>query len=279
MHVSFVTLFPEFFDGPMGCAIPSRAVASGALTWDTVNPRDFARDRHRSVDDTPYGGGAGMLMRPEPLADAIAAARRRRPGALTLLLSPQGRRLDQEQVAALAREPALILVSGRYEGVDERVIERCVDAEVSIGDFVLSGGEPAALCLADAVVRLLPGVLGNADSVVEESFSTPLLEFPQFTRPAEFDGLAVPPVLRSGDHGRVARWRRKASLLRTEARRPDLATAEITRKDRKLLEDSRLDVPAWTVAPRHLKCAVDDASQSCILRRPDAPGFSRTKRD
>lgn len=279
MRVTFVTLFPGFFDGPMGSSIPARAVAAGALEWATVNPRDFATDRHRTVDDAPFGGGAGMLLRADVMADALAWAKRANPGAPTLLMSPQGRPFAQRDARALAACAGAILVCGRYEGVDERFVERCVDAEVSIGDFVLSGGEPAALCVVDAVARLLPGVLGNDESAVDESFTRGWLEHPQFTRPASWHGLEAPPVLRSGDHGAIARWRRKAAILRTHARRGVGSAPPTDRKDEKILRDERVDVPAWLVRPRHLDSAVDDAGHSCILRRPDAPGPGRTERD
>lgn len=247
----FVTLFPEFFEGPMSVSIVGRAVESGALGWDTVNPRDLARDRHRSVDDTPYGGGAGMLMKPTVMADAVTAARVLTPNAPVILMSPQGAPFTQSHAAHLAAGEGAIFVCGRYEGVDERFVERYVDYEVSLGDFVLSGGEPAAFAVADAVVRLLPGAVGNAESVVDESFSAPRLEQPQFTRPKRFEGLTVPEVLTSGDHARVHAWREAASMLRTQARRPDLAAKPGAQKD--LPRAARgLEVPEWCVRPRHL---------------------------
>ncbi len=260
MNVAFVSLFPEFFDAPMGVSIVGRAVEQGALRWVSVNPRDFAIGRHRSVDDTPYGGGAGMLMRPNVMADAVAHARTECPGAPVVLMSPQGARFNQSHAEKLAAGPGMILVCGRYEGVDERFVERCVDFEVSIGDFVLSGGEPAAFMITDAVTRLLPGALGNAESAVEESFSSGVLEHPQFTRPRDFEGLPVPDALCSGDHARVARWRRHASLLRTAARRPDLLTPADLAEIEALSDASRATVPSWQIQARHLHSAVDDPS-------------------
>ncbi|MCB9521033.1 MAG: tRNA (guanosine(37)-N1)-methyltransferase TrmD, partial [Myxococcales bacterium] len=205
MRVTFVSLFPEYFVGPMTTSVVGRAVASGALAWDAVSPRDFAVDRHRTVDDTPFGGGAGMVMRAPELAAATRWARSRMSGARVALMSPQGARFEQRHAELLAREEGLVIVCGRYEGVDERFVEACVDIEISLGDFVLTGGEPAAVCVVDAVARLLPGVLGNAASSVEESFSCGGLEHPQFTRPSAWEGVEVPAVLRGGDHGAVAR--------------------------------------------------------------------------
>jgi tRNA (guanine37-N1)-methyltransferase len=183
--------------------------------------RDFAEGKHRVTDDVPYGGGAGMVMKPEPLVAAIEAAQKRNPGAKVLLLSPQGHRFTQPVAEELAKEAALILVCGRYEGVDERVA-RFIDGELSLGDFVLTGGEPAALAVIDAIVRLLPGALGNEESTRNESFAEGLLEGPQYTRPPEFRGLKVPEVLLSGDHAKIAQWRKEQSVLRTQERRPDL---------------------------------------------------------
>ncbi len=254
MKVCVVTLFPEFFDGPMQVSIPARAIERGELRFDTVQIRDFGKGVHRSVDDTPYGGGAGMVMRAVELGRATAAAKERLPNAPVVLMSPQGARLTQGLAAQLAELDELILVCGRYEGVDERFVERHVDAELSIGDVVLSGGEAAAFCVIDAVTRLLPGVLGNADSAREESFVTPRLEHPQFTRPPVYDGLSVPPVLVSGDHARIDRWRRKAALLRTLQRRPDLLPeGAMSDDDLDLLADDRDPVDGWLQKPRKLE--------------------------
>lgn len=257
MRISILTLFPGIFDA-LKHSILARAVAGGAVEFELVNPREFARDKHRTVDDSPYGGGAGMVMRPDVLRDAVEYARGRNPGAPVVYLSPQGAPFRQAHAEKLANLPGMILVCGRYEGVDERFIEACVDYEVSVGDFILTGGEPAALCVVDAVVRLLPGVLGNSASAVEESFGDGALEHPQFTRPREFDGRPVPPVLLSGDHGKVANWRRRISLERTAARRPDMMIDELSANDMSLLENSALQVDSWLVDPRHVQVAVDD---------------------
>jgi tRNA (guanine37-N1)-methyltransferase len=193
-----------------------------------------------------------MVMRPTELGAAVEAARASNPGAPVILMTPQGRPVSQQLVGELAEGAGMILVCGRYEGVDERFVERHVDLEVCVGEAVLSGGEPAALCLLDAVVRLLPGVLGNASSLDQESFGSDRLEYPQFTRPVTFDGLGVPEVLSGGDHAAVARWRQKAGLLRTIARRPDLlARTPLSAAEQKLLDDSRVEVEAWLFAARH----------------------------
>jgi tRNA (guanine37-N1)-methyltransferase len=232
MRFHLVTLFPEFFDSALGATMLQKGQERGVLEFLRYNVRDYASDKHRVTDDTPYGGGPGMVMKPEPLVAAIEAtgigpARPRR-----LLLSPQGRLLTQSLAAELAALPDLVLVCGRYEGVDERV-RAFVDEEVSIGDYVLSGGEVAALVVIDAVSRLVPGVLGAAESVIEESFHDGLLEYPHYTRPPEFRGQVVPPVLLSGDHEAIRHWRRAQAVQRTAARRPDLlARAHLTDADR-----------------------------------------------
>lgn len=253
MNIEVLTLFPEFFDGPLGASVLGRAIEEGHLRVELTQIREFATDKHRTVDDNPYGGGAGMLMRPTELGAAVEAARGRQPDAMVLLLSPQGRTLEHGDVERLAALDALVLVCGRYEGVDERFVERHVDAEVSIGDFVLTGGEPAALCLIDAVSRYIPEVLGNQASLHDESFAGDLLEYPQFTRPAVYEGQGIPEVLLSGHHAKIESWRRKVSLLRTLARRPDRLTVEaLGDEDRKLLADPSLEVPSWLLRPRHL---------------------------
>lgn len=246
MRFVVVTLFPEFFAGPLSCTVLGRAVEAGVASVEFVSPRDYATNVHRTVDDTPYGGGAGMVMRAPELAAAVARARELAPDARSALMTPQGSLFDQAAARRLSELPALILVCGRYEGIDERFVERHIDEEICLGDFVLSGGEPAALVLIDAIVRLLPGGLGNAASATDESFSAERLEYPQFTRPAIFDDLPVPAVLTSGDHGRVAKWRTKVSLLRTLERRPDLvAKRPIERAEQKLLDDVRIEVDPW----------------------------------
>jgi tRNA (guanine37-N1)-methyltransferase len=223
MQVAVVTLFPQMFEAIERWGITSRAIESGILALECVNPRDFAKDRHRSVDDRPYGGGPGMVMMVQPLSDAISAARSRLgEDAQTIYLSPQGRRLDQGTIAALAARERLILVCGRYEGVDERLLELQVDEELSVGDFVLSGGELAAMLLVEAMTRLLPGALGHEESARSDSFANGLLDCPHYTRPEVVEGLRVPAVLRGGDHEAIRRWRLKQALGRTWQRRPDL---------------------------------------------------------
>jgi tRNA (guanine37-N1)-methyltransferase len=220
--VEILTLFPRMVAAPLQESILGKAIAKGLLRVRVTDIRDFAEGKHRITDDVPYGGGAGMVMKPEPLVAAIEAAKVREPGARVVLMSPQGRRFDQEKALELSQAPALVLVCGRYEGVDERVL-RWVDEELSLGDFILSGGEVAALAVVDAVGRLLPGVLGNELSAQSESFAGEgLLEGPQYTRPPEFRGLRVPEVLLSGDHARIAGWRREQAMARTRERRPDL---------------------------------------------------------
>ena len=207
----------------MGLGVTGRAIRDGAVQLELLNPRDFADDRHRTVDDRPYGGGPGMVMAVEPLRSTIRAAKKRAgPGSKTGLLSPQGQLLDQAAMRELARRDELILVCGRYEGVDERLIELEIDEDWSIGDYVLSGGELAAAVMIDAVTRLLPGVLGDEQSAVQDSFTDGLLDCQHYTRPEQYEDLTVPPVLLSGDHGAIEKWRKKQSLGRTWLRRPDL---------------------------------------------------------
>jgi len=218
-----ITLFPAMFDAVTRFGITSRAHERGLWSLACWNPRDYATDAYRSVDDRPYGGGPGMVMLAQPLVDAIDAARAAGPaGRPVLALSPQGRPLDDARVRALAQSPGAILVAGRYEAIDQRVLDRHVDEEVAVGEFVVSGGELPAMMLIDAVVRLLPGATNDADSVVHESFAEGLLDHPQYTRPEVFDGEPVPEVLLSGHHARIARWRRDQALLATLRKRPDL---------------------------------------------------------
>jgi tRNA (guanine37-N1)-methyltransferase len=227
MRIQVITLFPEEFTPLVDIGVTGRGIRDGKVELELLNPRDFAADRHRSVDDRPYGGGPGMVMAIEPLRSAIHLARARAEEraegqARVGLLSPQGRRLDHEAVTELAQRQELILVCGRYEGIDERLIELEVDEEWSIGDYVLSGGELAAAVIIDAIARLLPGVLGDEQSAHQDSFSDGLLDFQHYTRPENVEGLHVPAVLLSGDHRAIARWRRKQSLGRTWQRRPEL---------------------------------------------------------
>jgi tRNA (guanine37-N1)-methyltransferase len=234
--VEVLTLFPDMVTGYLGASILGKAREKGLLGVTVTYIRDFAEGKHRVTDDTPYGGGAGMVMKPEPLVAAVEAARARAPGAKALLMSPRGPVFTQQRARELAREPGLILVCGRYEGVDERVMP-FLDGELSLGDFILTGGEVAALAVADAVARLLPGVLGNEASPLSESFEEGLLEHPHYTRPPVFRGAEVPAILQSGDHARIARWRRWKSLQLTRERRPDLfARLQLGPADLKLLD-------------------------------------------
>ncbi len=217
-----LTLFPERFPGPLGHSLAGKALARGDWALETIDIRDFATDRHRSVDDTPFGGGPGMVMRPDVVDDAVASALARAPNLPLVVFTPRGRLLTQRRVRAFADGPGVILLCGRYEGIDERVIRHRRMEEISIGDYVLSGGEPAAIVLMDACVRLLPGVMGEGASAAEESFSQGLLEYPQYTRPAMWKDMPVPEVLRSGNHEAVAAWRRAQAEADTRDRRPDL---------------------------------------------------------
>lgn len=229
-----LTLFPEMFPGPLGLSLAGKALERGIWALDVLDIRDFARDKHRAVDDAPFGGGAGMVMRPDVLDAALAAAKESAgPGttAPVVYLSPRGRLLDRGLSRELAQGPGVTLLCGRYEGVDERVLEAHGVAEISIGDYVLSGGEPAALVLIDAVVRLLPGVMGNQQSPVEESFERGLLEYPHYTRPAEWQGRKVPEVLISGHHEKVRQWRQAQAERITEQRRPDLWARYVKERD------------------------------------------------
>jgi tRNA (guanine37-N1)-methyltransferase len=223
MQIALVSLFPEMFAAVSEYGITGRAVSEGAVTLSYSNPRDYTEDRHRTVDDRPYGGGPGMLMKIDPLRQAIAAAREQvGESAKVIYLSPQGQRFDHGSAVAMAKEQALILVAGRYEGVDERLIEAEVDEELSIGDYVLSGGELAAMVVIDAVTRQLPGVLGHELSAQEDSHVDGLLDCPHYTRPEDYRGKRVPEVLLSGNHQEIRRWRLKQALGRTYERRPDL---------------------------------------------------------
>ncbi len=239
MRIALVTLFPEMFSAVAEHGVTGRAVKQGLLSLMFSNPRDYTTDRHRTVDDRPYGGGPGMVMKIEPLRQAIAAAREQAgPQARVIYLSPQGGRLDHRRVVALAREPALVLVAGRYEGVDERLLATEVDEELSIGDYVLSGGELAAMVVIDAVSRQVPGVLGHEDSAQEDSFAGGLLDCPHYTRPEEYRGLRVPEVLLSGNHEEIRRWRLQQALGRTYERRPDLlAGRALTPEEEQLLAE------------------------------------------
>lgn len=239
MRIEFVTLFPQQVLGLAGFGVIGRAVERGLVELGSVNPRDFAADVHRTVDDRPYGGGPGMVMKVEPLREAIQTARRGLPaGSPCVVMSAQGRVLDEDLVVELASRPGLVLVAGRYEGPDERLIELEADYEVSIGDFVLTGGELPAMVVADAVARRIPGVLGDAESASQDSFAEGLLDCPHYTRPEEIEGLGVPPVLLSGDHAAIRRWRLKQSLGRTWQRRPELlGRATLNNEQQALLDE------------------------------------------
>ena len=247
MEIHILTLFPAMLEGPFRESIVGRAVDGGVVRIRIHNIRDYAHSKHRTVDDYPYGGGGGMVLKPEPLFEAVEAVRSlitedggrdRAENARVVLMSPQGEVLTQAVVEEFASHSDLVLICGHYEGVDERVLEHLIDREISIGDYVLSGGEIPAMALVDAVVRLLPGAVGDGQSIEDDTHSTGLIQFPQFTRPSEFRGWQVPPVLLSGNHEQVRRWRRQQSLKRTQQRRPDLLErAELNAEDRALLEE------------------------------------------
>lgn len=222
MRFDVISLFPELFEIATRHGVTGRAVQRGIVNLALWNPRDYTTDRHRTVDDRPYGGGPGMVMLVKPLRDAIRAARAEAPASRVIYLSPQGRRLDQAAVMEFAKRPGVILVAGRYEGIDQRVIDSEIDEEWSIGDYVLSGGELAAMVMMDAVIRVLPGVLGHEQSAEQDSFMAGLLDHPHYTRPEEIDGATVPAVLVQGDHEAIRRWRLKQALGRTWLERPDL---------------------------------------------------------
>lgn len=238
MRFDVVSVMPEMFRALTGQGIAARALKQGLASLVLWNPRDYTQDAHRTVDDRPYGGGPGMVMMAEPLACAIEAAKASAPGSSVAYLSPQGRRLDQDDMREIAMQSGVILIAGRYEGIDERVIEQYVDDEWSIGDYVLSGGELAAMVVMDAVIRLLPGALGDADSAAQDSYMDGLLDCPHYTRPEAVEGTAVPAVLLSGNHEAIRRWRLQQSLGRTWLRRPDLlAGRELNAEERKLLDE------------------------------------------
>lgn len=224
MRFDIITIFPEILHGALGSGIMRRAVQAGLVDIRIVNLRDFASDKHRSVDDRPYGGGEGMVFMPGPLFAAVEHCRgpATTPECRVILMSPQGKTWSQALAGSFSELPHVILICGRYEGIDQRVTDCLVDEEVSVGDYILTGGEIPALVVLDSVVRLLPGALGNSESAVNESFSSGFLDFPQYTRPAEFRGMTVPEVLLSGDHARIKEWRRRQAETRTTSRRPDL---------------------------------------------------------
>lgn len=238
MRIDIITLFPSMFRGPFDESIIKRARKKGILEINLHNLRDFTGDRHRTVDDLPYGGGAGMVMKPEPLFRAVEKVKEeRRSSWKVILLSPQGQPFAQEKAKELAQEEGLIFICGHYEGVDERVREHLIDEELSLGDFVLTGGELAAMVIVDAIARMLPEVLGCKDSIREDSFYQTLLDYPHYTRPAEFRGWKVPGVLISGNHQKIREWRKKKKLENTFKKRPDLLkTAKLSREEEEMLE-------------------------------------------
>ncbi|WP_409294401.1 tRNA (guanosine(37)-N1)-methyltransferase TrmD [Peribacillus sp. SCS-26] len=238
MKIDVLSLFPEMFQGVLGSSILNKAAEKNAVSYKVTNFRDYADNKHHTVDDYPYGGGAGMVLKPQPLFDAVDALKEGGTAPRVILLCPQGEKYTQKKAEELASEEHLIFVCGHYEGYDERIREHLIDEEISIGDFVLTGGELGAMVIIDSVVRLLPGVLGNEESPVKDSFSSGLLEHPHYTRPADFRGLKVPDVLTSGNHARIEEWRTKESLRRTLARRPDLLESyPLDEKQKKWLEE------------------------------------------
>jgi tRNA (guanine37-N1)-methyltransferase len=238
LRFDIITIFPGMFESPFNESILKRAHDKGLLEFRTHDLRDYSLNKHKKVDDYPFGGGVGLVMNVEPIARAIEAVKKEVPKARTLLMSPSGKPFNQEKARELSAEQNLILVCGRYEGVDERVRLHCVDEEISIGDYVLSGGEIAAMAVVDAVSRLVPGVLGDENSVIEESFSDSLLEYPQYTRPRDFNGYKVPEVLVSGNHKEIQNWQRKESLRKTAEVRPDLLNKlKLTDQDKVALKE------------------------------------------
>jgi len=242
MKFIFVTLFPEQIEAAAGHSMLKRAMDTGIIEIECINPRDFSLDRHHSVDDAPFGGGVGMVLKPEPVVEAIKVAKAKAPGAPVIGMSPGGTTFKQAMAETWAEnETGLIFVCGHYEGFDERIYH-WVDRKVSIGDFVLTGGELPALLIMDAVSRFVPGVLGKLASAEEDSFSSGLLEYPQYTRPVVFEGMEVPEVLRNGNHALIARWRRKQALKATYLLRPDMLPAELDKQDAKLLEEIKEEI-------------------------------------
>lgn len=254
MWVGVVSIFPDMFRALTSEGVVARAVAGGALNLVVENPRDYADDRHSTVDDRPYGGGPGMVMKVDPLLRAIDALKHRAGGPTrTVYMSPQGERLQQRRVEELAREERIIFVAGRYEGIDERVIEASVDEQISLGDFVLTGGELPVMVVIDAVARYLPGTLGNAESVEAESYRSGLLDWAHYTRPEHVMGRSVPPVLLGGDHETIRRFRLRDALGRTYERRPDLLAQRALSEEERRLLDEYLEQPGRVDAPRQLR--------------------------
>jgi tRNA (guanine37-N1)-methyltransferase len=254
MWMGVVSIFPDMFRALTSEGVVARAIAASTLVVDVENPRDHTEDRHGTVDDRPYGGGPGMVMKVEPLERAIAALKQRAGGPVrTIYLSPQGERLQQPKVESLAREERLIFVAGRYEGIDERVIEASVDEQISLGDFVLTGGELPVMVVIDAVARYLPGTLGNAESAEAESYRSGLLDWAHYTRPEQVVGRSVPPVLLGGDHETIRRFRLRDALGRTYERRPDLLSRRTLSDEERRLLSEYLEQPGRVDAPRHMR--------------------------
>ncbi|GFO66274.1 tRNA (guanosine(37)-N1)-methyltransferase TrmD [Geomonas paludis] len=262
MKFDILTLFPAMFEGPLTESILKRASDKGLIEIGLHNIRDWAFDKHATADDSPYGGGSGMVMKVEPLAGAIEAVKEKRPGSKVILTTPGGRPFTHQVAQELSREEGLIIICGRYEGVDERVRTLFVDDEISLGDFVLTGGEIAAMVIVDAVSRLVPGVLGHEESAQYDSFADGLLEYPQYTRPPEFRGEKVPDILLSGNHAEIAKWRRKEQIRRTLASRPELLDGiEWSKQDKKLLKELGLD-PHVKAKPANL--SADKSTETSV---------------
>jgi tRNA (guanine37-N1)-methyltransferase len=261
MRVQVVTLFPELIAQTASHSILGRAQTAGHLGVETIDPRDFTTNRHRTADDYPFGGGAGMLMKPEPLVEAIEAAWEGETGVETIFLTPDGEVFSQELAQELATKDRLVLVCGHYEGIDQRVRDGWITREVSIGDYVLTGGELAALVVLDATARLLPGVLGNAHSAGEESFEGGVLEYPHYTRPADFRNRPVPDILLSGHHAEIEKWRRQQALVKTRARRPDLfeKLLPLSKADQKLLDKAEQEEAARAEQSVQVNLTVSEA--------------------
>jgi tRNA (guanine37-N1)-methyltransferase len=260
MKIAILTLFPEMFESVLAASILGRARAQGLLSVEPVDIRPFSDKKHKNTDDYPFGGGAGMVMTAQPICDALRHVRSTGITGPCVYLSPKGRPLTQEIVRGLAQEESLVLLCGHYEGVDQRVIDLMVDREISLGDFVLTGGEIAAMALTDAVARYIPGVLGSGESAQEESFSDGLLEYPHYTRPRVYEGLEVPEVLVNGDHAKIRAWRREQSLLVTARLRPDLLRqAELTEEERRLIGEKEQPRQAeLTKQEQHLACEKEE---------------------
>ena len=243
LRINILTIFPEMFESFFSSSILGRAREQGLIDIRITDIRPYSRSKHHNTDDYPFGGGAGMVMMAQPIMDAMTAVSAEYPSARRIYLGPRGKKLSTELARELSREKELVLLCGHYEGVDQRALDACIDEEISIGDYILTGGEPAAMVLTDCVARFIPGVLGSADSPEEESFSDGLLEYPQYTRPREINGMTVPDILLNGDHARINAWRRRESLKTTLKHRPDLLeTAPLDSKDRKMLEEIRKEM-------------------------------------